>query len=145
MCFSGKINFLKLFPVFLCSFFSLKGQQVIKDDLTKGKWYVEGNLNDSLVKISRKRNNNNPFRQFVFAVGTVLHRCDSVYQSGFDANGNEVKMNKLDCNSPAIYGLKNQILMINNGNKSYYFYVEPKKGNGSYLLKRTKEEYYYQR
>lgn len=140
-----KIFLLKLIPVFLFFNTKLVGQQVIVDDLVKGKWYIEGELKDSIVKLSRKRNPAFPYKQFVFASGTVLHRCDSVYQSAFDNNGNEVKINKLDCNSPAIYGVKNQILMISTGSVTFYYYLEPKKGGGFYNMKQTKEEYYYQK
>lgn len=143
MHFKNIITFLKFIPVFICCHFSLSAQKVIIDDLTKGKWYVEGDLKDSIVKLNRKRNIANPYRQYVFITGTVLQCCDSVFQSTFDMNGNETTLNSLDCNSPATYGVKNMVLMISTGNNTFYFFIDPKKG-GTYTLKRTKSEYYYQ-
>ena len=144
MIFSRSIFFLKIIPVFIFIQFNLSAQKVITDDLTKGKWYVEGDLKDSIVKLNRKRNVNFTFRQYVFVPGTVLQRCDSVYQSAFDINGNETMLNKLDCNSPATYGVKNLMLMVSTGSNTYYFIIEPKKGGGAYTLKRSKAEFYYQ-
>lgn len=139
----GNTLFIKLIPVFICIQFSLHAQKVITDDLVKGKWFVEGDLKDSIVKLVRKRNFTAPFRQYSFVQAGVLHRCDSVYQSDFDANGNERQINKLDCNSPATFGVKNMVLMVSTGQATYYFLIDPKKGGG-YTLKRTKSEYYYQ-
>lgn len=116
---------------------------MIKDDLVKGKWYVEGNLKDSIVKLARKRNLTTQFRTYEFVQAGILYRCDSVYQSDFDANGIERQINKLDCNSPATFGVKNLILRISTGQATYYFIIDPKKGGG-YTLKRTKSDYYYQ-
>lgn len=143
MRFLGKIIFQKLFPVFLCLQFSASAQQSVRDDLIKGKWYVEGDLKDSIVKISRKRNHTVSFRTYSFLQAGVLNRCDSVYQSDFDANGNERQNNQLNCNSPATYGMKNGVLMISTGQTTHYFIVNPKKSD-TYILKRTKSEYYYQ-
>lgn len=144
MNFKKHITVLKLIPFFIFLTFVGRAQKVITDDLTKGKWYVDGDLKDSIVKLNRKRNITTAFRQYVFVPGTVLQRCDSVYQSGFDANGNEIKLNNLDCNSPATYGVKNMVLMVSTGSKTFYFIIDPKKGGGAYTLKRTKAEYYYQ-
>jgi hypothetical protein len=139
----GNKIFIKIIPVFLCLHFSLVAQKVIMDDLVKGKWYVEGNLNDSTVKLARKRNLAAPFRTYTFVQAGVIQRCDSVYQSDFDANGNERQINKLDCNSPATFGIKNMVLMVSTGQATFYFIIDPKKGGG-YILKRTKSDYYYQ-
>jgi len=144
MFFNGDKRFLKIIPVFLFISFIASAQKVVVDDLVKGKWFVEGNLQDSVVKLTRKRNPSSPYRVYTFATGTVLHRCDSIYQSAFDDTGNEVRINKLDCNSPATYGLKNLIMYISTGKSSHYFIVEAKKGGGMYTLRRTKAEYYNQ-
>lgn len=132
---------LKLIPVFICLHFSLNAQDVILNDLVKGNWFVEGDLKDSLVKLSFKRNKAFPHRQYAFTKSGILNRCDSVYQSSFDEKGNEVHLNKLDCNSPASFKLKHQILFISTGQASYYFAVDPRKGGG-YTLRKTKAEYY---
>lgn len=143
MVLNGNIFFMKLIPVFICLHFSINAQIVIVDDLVKGKWFVEGDLKDSIVKLSRKRNITVSYRQYIFVKAGAIQRCDSVYQSDFDQNGVEHITNKIDCNSPATFGVKNMVLMVSTGHATYYFLIDPKKGGG-YTLKRSKSEYYYQ-